>query len=214
MFAFSIYLLTVVYHGAHFERVFPHFFGAAYPLPLLYGPLIYLYAVVTSDRMRRLRRRDLLHFLPFVTTVVAGLPIYLMSGAEKIAFYEDLQRGVRPPLLAIVDPLKLLSGVSYATATLVFLRRHRARLKDSYSSLDRVNLRWLFLLAGAAAAIWALATALDLLGRVNHPLFRRGDDLVALAIAILVYGIGYMALRQPEIFDSAADDHVPPLHSM
>src|SRR5262245_800614 len=118
MVAFSIYLLPVVYHAVQFEQVFPHFFGAAYPMPLLYGPLIYLYAVTTSDQDRHLHRWDALHFLPFVAVVITGLPIYLMSGEEKIAFYHELQRGVRPTLLAVIDPLKLISGVSYAAATI------------------------------------------------------------------------------------------------
>jgi AraC-like DNA-binding protein len=192
MFAFTIYLTTSVYHAAGWERVFPHFFGAAYPMPLLYGPLIYLYAVTASDRSRRLTRWDALHFAPFVIAIVLALPIYLMSGPDKIAFYHALQRGERPLLLQVIDPLKLLSGVAYATITLLFLRRHRARIKDSYSSLEHVNLKWLVRLAAAAAAIWVLAVAFNS--------SRRGDDIITLSIALLVYGIGYMALRQPEIF--------------
>ena len=207
MVAFSIYLLTVVYHAVQFEQVFPHFFGAAYPMPLLYGPLIYLYAITTSDQARRLHRRDCLHFLPFVAVVITGLPIYLMSGSEKIAFYLELQRGVRPTLLSVIDPLKLVSGISYTVVTIVFLRRHQIRMKDSYSSLERVSLRWLLWLAGAAATIWGLATVLDVVALLNHPLVRREDDVVALAIAILVYGIGYMALRQPEILSFTASEH-------
>ena len=206
MLAFSLFMTSAVYHAAGLVQVAPHFFGVAYPLPLLFGPLIYLYAVAASDRTRRLRWRDGLHFLPFVAAVIWGLPVYLMSGAEKIAFYEALQQGMRTPLIQVVDPLKFVSGVSYAAATLLFLRRHRARVKDNYSSIERVNLRWLLLLAAAAAAIWALATTFEVMELVDHPLLQRADDVVALAIAILVYGIGYMALRQPEIFNFAVLD--------
>src|SRR5215213_1153079 len=87
MLAFSVHLATAVYHAAGFERAFPHFFGVAYPLPLLYGPLIYLYAVTAADRGRPLTRRDALHLIPFAAVLVAGLPIYLSSGEEKIALY-------------------------------------------------------------------------------------------------------------------------------
>jgi hypothetical protein len=66
MLAFSIYLATSVYHAVGFVQVFPHFFGAAYPLPLLFGPLIYLYAVAAADRDRRLTWRDALHLAPFI----------------------------------------------------------------------------------------------------------------------------------------------------
>jgi hypothetical protein len=98
MLGFSITLATTVYHAAGLLQVFPHFFGAAYLLPFLYGPLIYLYAVTAADRTHRLTRRDALHFVPFVAALIAALPIYLKSGADKIAFYQQLQSGVSPML--------------------------------------------------------------------------------------------------------------------
>ena len=206
MLAFTIYLATAVYHAAGLVEVLPHFFGAAYPMPLLYGPLIYLYAVTASNRSRRLTRWDALHFAPFVLTIVLGLSIYLMSGPDKIALYHALQRGEAPLLIRVVDPLKLLSGVTYAVITLRFLQRHRAIVKDNYSSLERVNLQWLVRLAGAGAAIWVLAVAFEVTQFVP---FQRGDDVITLAVALLVYDIGYMALRQPEIFRFDTGDPPP-----
>jgi len=197
MFAFTIYLTTSVYHAAEWEQVFPHFFGAGYLMPLLFGPLVYLYAVTASDRSRRLGRRDALHFAPFVLAIISCLPIYLMSGPEKIALYQALQRGEVPLVIQVIDPLKLVSGVTYATVTLLFLRRHRARIRESYSSLEHVDLKWLVRLAVAGAAIWALAVVIEFL---PNTVLQRGDDIITLAVALVVYGIGYMALRQPEIF--------------
>ncbi len=200
MFAFSINLLTSVYHAVGFEQVAPHFFGMAYPLPFLYGPLVYLYSVTAADRNRRLTPRDALHLVPFLATVIAGLPIYLMSGPDKIALYHRLLSGDRPLLVIVADPLKLVSGVVYATITIIFLRRHRERVKDSYSSVERVNLRWLFWLGVSAAGVWLLAVMQQLLQVAGVGRVARGDDLVSLAIAALVYGIGYRGLQQPEIF--------------
>jgi AraC-like DNA-binding protein len=200
MVAFSIYLAAAAYDGAGFLEVFPHFFGAAHPLPFLFGPLIYLYAVTTADRTRGLTPRDALHFIPFLAVIVDGLPIYLMSGAQKVALYHRLQSGDVPPSIAIALPLKLISGVIYATATLVFLRRHRERVKESYSSLERVHLRWLVWLGAGAAAIWAIAVVSNVLEATGMAVVGGGDDIIALAMAVMVYGIGYMGLRQPEIF--------------
>jgi AraC-like DNA-binding protein len=174
---------------------------------MLYGPLVYLYAVTASDRPRGLRRWDALHFVPFAAVVIAGLPIYLMSGAEKVAFAHELELGARPLLLVVVDPLKYASGITYAVVTIVFLQRHRALMKDSYSSLERVNLQWLLRLAAGGAAIWALAVFLQFTEGLPSPLLERQDDIIALAIAVLVYGIGYMALRQPEIFRLATGEY-------
>ena len=198
--AFAIYLLTSVYHAMGAERVAPHFFGLAFPMPFLYGPLVYLYALCAADRDRRLTRRDALHFVPFVAIVVAGLPIYMKSGDEKIAFYHALLAGKRTWLVAMANPLKVISGVIYAVATLRFLRRHREQVKQSYSSTEHVNLRWLLWLGLSAAAIWVVAVLFEVLESAGIAHVARGDDVISLGIAVLVFGIGFRGLQQPEIF--------------
>jgi len=213
MVAFTIYLLTAVYHAAHLEAALPHFFGAGYPMPLLFGPLIYLYAVTASDRSRRLTWRDALHFLPFALTILWGLPIYLQSGPEKVTFFQALLRGDVPLMIRVVNPLKLVSGVAYCTATLLFLRHHRARIQDNYSSLERVNLQWLVRLAAAAAAAWLLAVVFNITQILEGPASDRGEDVITLAVALLVYLIGYMALRQQEIVRFDTDEHPVPMAS-
>jgi len=210
MLAFSVSLATTVYHGAGFERVFPHFFGVAYPLPFLFGPLVYLYAISAADRSRRFTWRDALHFVPFVATVIAGLPVYLMSGEEKVAFYHQIQSGHVTPMIALTTPLKFVSGVVYTALTLAFLRRHRERVKESYSSIERVNLRWLVWLGAGAAAVWALAVALELLEGAGILRVTRSDDFIGLGIAVVVYGIGYIGLRQPEVFRYETAEHQIP----
>ena len=200
MLSFSISLASNVYHAAGLEEKYPHFFGAGYPQLFLYGPLIYMYAVTAADRTRRLTSRDALHLVPFIVFMMAALPIYMMSGAEKIAFYQALLRGEAPTLIAIADPLRLVSGVVYAAATLLFLRGHRERVRDSYSSTERVNLTWLIWLCAAAASIWVLAVAFQVLQSSGVARIARSDDYIALAIAAFVYAIGYRGLKQPEIF--------------
>src|SRR5262245_37390380 len=164
MVAFTIYLATSVYHSAGLEPVFPFFFGWAHPMPLLFGPLVYLYAVTASDRSRGLSRWDWLHFVPATLAVVTALPIYLMSGPEKIAWYQTgLRTGQVTWAVALFTQLKLVSGVTYTVVTLLFLRRHRARIQDNYSSLEHVNLQWLMRLTVGAAAVWVVAVVVNLI---------------------------------------------------
>ena len=198
--AFSVYLASAVYRAAGWMEVFPHFFGVSNPLPLVFGPLIYLYAVHASDRTRRLWNRDLLHFMPATAVIIVTLPIYLKSGAEKIAFYQQLQQGDIPRLLQVIDWLKFVSGLSYTVATIRHLLRHRVTVMDSYSTVERVKLHWLLWPTSASAIVWAVATALHLRQVLSLPP-RHGENLVALGIAITVYGIRYMELRQPEVFN-------------
>jgi AraC-like DNA-binding protein len=200
MLAFTLHLTTSVYHAVKFEEVAPHFFGVGYPLPLLYGPLIYLYALTAADRNRRLTRRDALHLVPFLVTVLGGIPTYIMSGAEKLEFYHRLLAGERTLLMTFADPLKFVSGIAYACATILFLRRHREQVKESYSSTERVNLRWLFWLGMGAAGIWVIAVTMEVVESAGILDIPRSDDIVSVTLAVLVYAIGYKGFTQSEIF--------------
>ena len=214
MIAFSIGMATTVYHAAGLEQRFPHFFGLAYPLPFLYGPLIYLYAVAAADQGYRLTRRDVLHFVPFLAVLIMGIPVYTMSGSEKIAWFHSLRAGDVPLWIQIVDPFKYLSGVAYVVATILLLRRHREQVKNSYSSTERVNLRWLLWLGGWATAIWILAIGIEVAQSTGWVSIPRGEDLVSLAVAILVYGIGYMGLRQTEVYHYETAEHPIPVQAV
>lgn len=197
---FTISLLWDVYYSAGLVSRYPHAFGISYPLPWLYGPLVYLYTLAASDRSWRLRAGGWLHFVPAVAVIVICLPIYSMGAADKVAMFQRIQAGDIPTRIAILDPFKFLSGLSYSVVTVMYLRRHRRRIEDSYSSPERVNLRWLLWLGGTAAGIWVLAFVVGTVDVLPSSVWRQGDALVALAIAIMVYAIGYMGLRQPEVF--------------
>ncbi len=211
--SFALFLATVVYYSAELVSRFPHLFAVTQPLPLLFGPLVYLYAVTASDRTRRLRWRDAWHVAPAALVLALSVPIFLLPGAAKVAMYEDIRRGVVPIAAMLTDPLRFLSGGGYTVATLVVLRRHRRIVADNYSSLERVNLGWVRLMVFTAGGIWLLAMGLQLATDIGHPPGIEPDLLIATAMSVLIYAVGYLGLRQPEIvrFDTAAN--VAPLEA-
>jgi AraC-like DNA-binding protein len=192
----TVYLLAFPYYTAGLIRVFPHFFAVSYHTVWLFGPLMYLYARAASDRSWRFTRKDLVHFVPVTITIIAGVPLYMMSGAEKIATYERWSVAGMTGPLAYLDPLKYVSGIAYSAATALYLVRHRRNVKLSYSNTERVNLRWLLWLCAATGGIWVMVTTL----KITHVSTAVRDGHVAVTMALLVYGIGYMGLHQPEVF--------------
>ena len=194
--ACTVYLASAVYYSTPLFRAYPHFFGASYPMPWLFGPLVYLYARAAGDRAWRFRRRDLLHFVPATLSLLAATPYLFMSGPDKIALLERWATHGEPLHLQLIDPTKYISGFAYSIATIAFLRRHRHHILDSYSNVGRVSLAWLAWLSAATMLIWLLAAGLLVSGAASY--LREGH--VSLAIALLVYAIGYMGLRQPEVF--------------
>jgi AraC-like DNA-binding protein len=196
MMTFTIFLASTVYYSTGLIRDYPHLFGVGYLTPWVFGPLVYLYAVAASDRGWRMRWRDALHFVPLLVSLIAMAPHYTLSGVEKVALWERMRAGDVPRFLAIVDPFKFVLGIGYSAATVAYLRRHRRRVEHSYANVERVTLGWLLGLSVASGAIWLLAIGLKL-GGVASPL---RDEHISLAMGALIYAIGYMGLRQPEIF--------------
>jgi AraC-like DNA-binding protein len=196
MATFTIFLAGNVYFSTGLVRQFPHFFGVSYQTPWVFGPLVYLYARAASDRSWRFEKRTLIHFVPVAISTLAFLPYYFMSGAGKLAMMDRWLAGDVPLQLAIIDPFKYVSGIVYSIATVVYLRRHRRQVEHSYSNIGRVNLTWLMTLTVAAFGIWLLAASLKIAGVAGQV----RDVHISLAMALLVYAIGYMGLRQPEVF--------------
>ena len=196
MATMTIYLAAGPYYTAGLIRVFPHFFAVSYQTPWVFGPLVYLYARAASDRSWRFESKALVHFVPVTITTIAAMPFYVMSGPEKIATWERWSVAGAGGALRYLDPFKYVLGIAYSAATALYLVRHRRDVKQSYSNIERVNLRWLFWLSAATGGIWVLVTGLKV-AQVSTAI---RDGHVAIAMALLVYGIGYMGLRQPEVF--------------
>ena len=196
MAAMTIYLAAGPYYTAGLIRVYPHFFAVSYQTVWVFGPLVYLYARAASDRSWRFTPKTLAHFVPVTITTIAAMPIYMMNGAEKIATWEQWSAKGVGGALAYLDPFKYALGIAYSAATVRYLVRHRRDIEYSYSNLERVNLRWLIWLSAATGGIWLLVTGLKL----AHVSTAMRDGHVAIALALLVYAIGYMGLRQPEVF--------------
>ena len=196
MLTFTIYLGSTVYYNTGLFERWPHFFGVSYHTPFVFGPLVYLYARAASDRSWRFTTRDWLHFVPVAITVISTIPMFALSGAEKVALLRQFIAGEVPTRLIVFDAFKYVSGISYSIATILLVRRHGREVENSYSNTDHVNLRWLLWFVLAAAAIWVLAVSISFGSSASNI----RDDHVSLAIALLIYAIGYMGLRQPEIF--------------
>lgn len=205
--AFALHLASVVYYSADLVDAVPHFFGVTQPLPLAFGPLLYLYAITASGQQHRLRGRDLWHALPALVFYVWGLPIYLQGSEAKVAMYRAIQTGQLPLQSRVAIPLVLLSGVVYTVATLVALRRHQGVVAENYSSLERVNLQWLRWLALASALIWLTALVFEAADSAQWTVPLPGDFVVAVGITLVIHAIGFWGLRQPEIFRYVTAEH-------
>jgi AraC-like DNA-binding protein len=200
MVAFTLFIVQGVYYAQAYYYAFPHFIGVSVPLVFVFGPILYLYARMASKGRRIARTRSLLHFVPFALIVVYLAPFYGQGGTEKIAFLHALLREGAPLDVALIGHLQYPHVIAYVALTVRLLKRHRARLRNTHSYMERINLLWLRNLTIGIVAVWTLATGLHLLDIAGLGSNVVEGNLTPLAVSCMVYAIGYLGLRQPEIF--------------
>jgi AraC-like DNA-binding protein len=195
----SIDLVTAVYYSKGWFLRYPHLMGFSYPFPTLYGPLFYLYAAFVSKIKNRFGKFDWLHFVPAATVYILSLPVFFYSGEEKIAFLRNMMHGNPPLLFAVFGAMIPIQGLLYTFFTIKITREYDRKIKAEFSNIDLVNLNWLKHITIAMIIIWSIVAILFIIRAATE--FRSGTDgLIQLSISILIYSIGYKALKQPEIF--------------
>jgi AraC-like DNA-binding protein len=104
----------------------------------------------------------------------------------------------------------LVYGIAYATAALVLLRRHREHVKELFSNLRGVSLRWLLVLALLNALVWIAALVAFVIRMSGVLETGMASLIVPIGGTITAFVIGYFQLGQSEIFVPVKRDSVPP----
>ena len=213
MLVFSLDLAMAVYHASALSLWVPALIGLDLPIAFLYGPLLYLYVRTLTAEHPALRRTDGWHVAPFIGVALFLLPFLLRPGAEKLALMQDPSGSMQTQALAVIDPLKLVHAAVYLGLVILLLRRHGRRVRDTFSSVEHVTLRWLRNLTAGVVVMLAISALLYALsGRgfaVGMDPSGIYDDLTLLCVTVFVYAVGYFGLRQPEIFALPSPSDAP-----
>ena len=200
MIALAIFLMEAVYYGAEGFRATTAFIGMSEPLIFVFGPILYLYALIVMRGGQEFKRGYLLHFIPALLVLLYDSQVYFASHAFKLAFIEHMMAGDFPLDQRIIGYAKHIHGCVYAVLTVMLLRRHARAIRNTHSSIERINLRWLRHLTVGLVLIWAFALFNFVLYEMGIALTNTPISLTPFAVAIFIYAIGYLGLRQPEIF--------------
>ncbi|WP_310395614.1 helix-turn-helix domain-containing protein [Hymenobacter sp.] len=202
LLAVSLLLGWVALHDAGLLERYPDLLVGGSVLPLLVGPLLYLYVRAVVGQDGRWQLRHLFHFLPFAAYQLALLPFYLRSAEAKAGF---AARHHEHAHLDIWAQLPLLQFFAYAAAVLLLIRRHDQHLRNYFSDLERRQLTWLRNLVVGTAAIWLAFAVLNLAWGVH-----RAGALFGPLLAAAVYYVAYRRIREPQLFEAAKQPAAQP----
>ena len=181
-------LLFYYIHATGKHVTFPYFLGLEIPMPLLYGPFLFLYTVALTDQEHN-KKINPLHFIPFVLALLSTLPFHALSFPQKIKVYQDGGRAYELLSLIIFIAI-LISGFLYTFISLQKLKKHRKTIAEQFSYTEKINLKWLSYLILGSSIIWLVA------------IFRQ-DNYVFSAVVLYVFFIGYFGIKQVGIFTMA-----------
>lgn len=214
MVVFSVDLGMAALQSFGILELYPFLIGIDYPITLLYGPLFFLYVKTMRDSSSKLQKIDYLHFIPFAILLIYMIPFYSGSATDKLAMlHENISHLPSTYGLGIINTLKVMHGLSYVAAIVYMLISYRKRLKDSYSSIEKINLNWLQHFITGAALLAVVAGGIYFFISTNQVVLIGSnggvyDDITLLAVTGFVFGIGYMGLHQPEVFsDTVKETH-------
>jgi AraC-like DNA-binding protein len=187
MFVILVHLFLFYIHFSEDIYKVPFLLGIGQPLPLFHGVFLYLYVASLTSQLPARRWVLAFHFLPVCIVYVYLIPFFLLPIDQKIAIYQARGAGyelfMQLKFYAIV-----LSGVSYVIWGEVLLRRHEKNVREQFSEVESINLRWLQVLTYGLGAIWILV------------IFFGIEVLTFSAVVIFVFTIGIFGIRQAEIF--------------
>lgn len=165
-------------------------YSASYQLPLLYGPLAFLFVKQITTR-QKFGIVDLLHFVPFALSFALVFSRDYSTFSEPILGY--FFRG-RARL-----GFQLISLCVYHLLAYDLWQKHNQSLKKYFSNIEQLQLKWLRKFIIMSFAICGVIAITIYLMSVFYPALN-WIRMGFLALTIFIYWVSYAALNQPDIF--------------
>jgi AraC-like DNA-binding protein len=192
LFLFYSYITGKIYS-------YPWMLGVHFPLPLLHGPFLYLYALALTGKLEKLDLKSCLHFLPALLSYIYLLSFFSLSSQEKIEVFRN--KGAGYEAFMSVNTIAIsLSGVLYVALTAILQRKHRRKIMDEFSNTEKINLDWILYLIYGIGLIWVFVIL-------------SMDDFVFGTAVLFVMFIGYFGIRQVGIFTPGNSSKEIPLEN-
>lgn len=185
---FSFYLF---YTGDIYK--FPSLLGIGIPLPLIHGICLYFYVGSLTDQLPKNKSWLFLHFIPIAAAYVYLISFFTLTAEQKVYIYKH--HGVGYELFQSVMTFAIwCSGIFYVTWSVLLLKRHKKKIQEQFSNIDKINLRWLQTLTIGFGGLWFLV------------IFFGGDVLIFSGVVIFIFLIGFFGVRQTAIFSHGVQE--------
>ena len=203
MFILGIHLFSYYFSSTELYLNYPYLAGIANPLPLIHGPLLFLYTGSVTGYISKWKPVYWIHFMPVLVFMVIFFDFFVSPDSGKLVFVKNISKNPYN-VYRLFYPSILISGFSYISLTWLLYRRHRRNILNTFSNFsDKNNLHWLRNLLTGMLIIWLVVF---LMNSVFDSSFN--DDAIYITVSLWVVFIGFFGFRQGNIFTNLPEKHL------
>ncbi len=193
--------LFVVLYNTKLYYYLPHLIYIDRVFIFLLAPLVYFYVkALTQPSSVKFKAKELIHLAPFMLMTFHELPQFLESGEQKIQEVNMfLNHGAKLDFITYFLPVVMVQIICYLIYLLILIKRHETRIKETFSSIDRINLVWIkhFIIVFCLICFIMLPILILVPLGLN---FYDIANLLPLSVYFSIFLIAFNAWAQPEIF--------------
>jgi AraC-like DNA-binding protein len=203
----GLHLLGYYVNQLGYWEKYPNLIGVTAPVPLLHGPMLYLYCLYAFRGDRRFRLRDYLHFAPTAAAYLYMMNFFLFySPEEKLMVDRGEVNDFRVFSIVLLMAI-FISGLAYSILSYLLTIKHKHRIDRHFSYREGISLRWLRYCILAIGLVFLSAIMVYLLRDLVGIPFRFNPEYIIYTILIVfIFYIGYFGIKHENIFIST-----PPL---
>jgi AraC-like DNA-binding protein len=176
----------------------PHLDRLHDPFLFLIGPLLYFYLRAITSSESSFHKKDWLHVVPFFLCVGGLLPYFFQSGEYKLSqLIPAFQQNTPTDWFYVKSGLAILQSIAYTALIIPMLVRYSRRIKGQNLPTEQAVLSQVRFLVVSFVLILAAGIVRTLFDPT-----RNSNLLLTLGASVIVYVLGYMALRRPEILNA------------
>ena len=180
-----------LFYISYIEDVYqwPHLLGIITTLPLLQSVFLYYYVSSVTNQFPKKNWVAMLHLIPAISGNIYLIPFYMLSAQEKITVFESNGKG-HEAFLIVGLILIYISGIIYVIWSGILLSKHKKNIRNQFSDIEEIELKWLQFLTYGIGAIWCIV------------IFTNNDLYIFSGVSVFVILIGFFGVQQRAIFTS------------
>jgi len=168
--------------------------------PFLQGPFLYFYVKARTMQKPKLRLIYVIHLLPFIF-----FTFYVVFLLNTLNIPQNVKH-VNIHIFSLpyyFNAILLGSVPLYVAWSFLLLRKYQTRILNSYSTIDKINLKWLRYIITGMGLVWLTVISVFVMMK-SQGLSQTNNVIhfIFMAINIFVYAIGYFGFKQTNIFSN------------